>query len=303
MKHFTLIVVLAFCYTTVFSQNCARVTSAFITNPSGDNFNYVLTANWNADGQKHINVSIYCGVIDPLNIVSTYCISISCGANCSGTNVHNFQCASLIPTATFTPFTGGCNGGTNCGPIQIYPPGGGPLPIRISSFYARRNTSGILLNWRSLSEQNAKEFIVERKTVGEFSVIGTVPALNQPTGSDYTFLDNNNSKLTSQYRLRLVDFDGGYRYSEIRAVKGFSSVSDFSIFPNPSNGSSKITISDLSEPMVVQLIDGHGRLMKTINVPTSSSVEINNLKQGFYMIKLVNKNSSESVTKKLIVTY
>ena len=85
------------------------------------------------------------------------------------------------------------------------------------------------------------------------------------------------------------------------AVKGISTASDFTVFPNPSNGSAKITISDISEPTDVQLLDISGRIIKNISVNSSNTVELNNLQKGMYMIRIVNKSSEESVTQKLTV--
>ena len=175
-----------------YSQNCARVISSYITNPSGDNLNYNILVNWNSDGQKHIFVNLFCGSLTLAHLIKTECIDISCSANCSGSSTFSFQCAGSVPTATFVPYTGNCNGGTQCGPTQEYPPGGGePLPIKISSFIASRNMSIVSLEWQTKSEENAKEFIVERKTGNSFIKIGAVSATNDPSGSSYSFVDND----------------------------------------------------------------------------------------------------------------
>ena len=73
------------------------------------------------------------------------------------------------------------------------------------------------------------------------------------------------------------------------------------MFPNPSNGNAKVTISDISESTEIQLVDLSGRVLKNVIISNSNTVELNSLKKGMYMIRIVNKNSGESTTQKLSV--
>ena len=221
--------------------------------------------------------------------------------DCSGTQPKITYCitsTNIAPVGFLTIYfhsLGAFNGNT------CSVPSGGPLPVKLSSFFAKRNNNTVTLNWHTETEINSKEFILERKTGNAYTAIATIATANKSTGSSYSYLDNNSSKGVSQYRLKIVDLDGSFSYSEMRAVKGTSTVSDFTVFPNPSNGNAKITISDISEPTDVQLVDLSGRVLKNISMNNSNSVELNSLQKGMYMIRIVNKNSGESVTQKLSV--
>lgn len=181
-------------------------------------------------------------------------------------------------------------------------PDGGTLPVQISSFFAKRNGTGVTLNWASSTEINAKEFIVERNTGNGFVAVGTVAAKNSGSGSSYSFVDNNNSKSVTQYRLKMVDMDASFKLSEIKPVKGTSAVSDFSVFPNPSVGFAKVSIADLSEATNVEVIDNAGRVVRSIELKNTSSVEINNLQSGIYLVRITNKVTGDAITKKLTVS-
>ncbi len=181
-------------------------------------------------------------------------------------------------------------------------PDGGTLPVNISSFFAKRNGTGVTLNWASSSEINAKQYIVERNSGNGFMPVGTVAATNNGGGSSYSYVDNNNSKTITQYRLKIVDLDASFKVSETRAVKGTAAVSDFSVYPNPSVGFAKITIADLAEATNVEVLDNAGRLVKSIELKTTNTVEINNLQSGIYLIRITNKATGEAITKKLTVT-
>lgn len=192
--------------------------------------------------------------------------------------------------------------GPGQGTFGCFVPTGGTLPIIISSFYTKRNGNNVTLSWKSESEINAKEFIIERSTGNGFVAAGTVAALNNGGGAAYSFVDNNNSKTISQYRLKLVDLDASFKLSETRSVKGTAAVSDFSVYPNPSVGFAKITIADLAEATHVEVLDNAGRIVKSIELKTTNTVEINNLQSGIYLIRITNKATGEALTKKLTVT-
>ena len=76
---------------------------------------------------------------------------------------------------------------------------------------------------------------------------------------------------------------------------------DFTVFPNPAVRNAKIAITDISEPTDVQVIDNVGRVVKSITINNSNTVELNNLQVGVYRVRLVNKTSGGAVTKSLTV--
>jgi hypothetical protein len=173
--------------------------------------------------------------------------------------------------------------------------------VVLSGFVAKRSKNNVQLIWKTQTEINSKEYIVERKIANDWVEVGTVTSNNSATGGSYSFVDNNPTKGTSQYRLKMVDYDAAFSNSEIRPVKGNGVAADFTIFPNPSAGNTKVAITDVSEPTEVQLIDNSGRVLKNVTLTNTSTVELNNLQKGMYMIRITNKTSGESLTKKLTV--
>ncbi|MEO6541403.1 MAG: T9SS type A sorting domain-containing protein [Ferruginibacter sp.] len=224
--------------------------------------------------------------------------------DCSGPKPTVIYCVSstnIGPAGTLTIYFH--DSVTYNGRICTVPDGsGGPVPIIINSFFAKRNGNGVTLNWSSSTEINAKEFIIERNTGNGFVAVGTVAATNNGGGSSYSFFDNNNSKVISQYRLKLVDLDASFKLSEIKAVKGTAAVSDFTVYPNPSVGYAKISITDISEATNVEVIDNAGRIVRSIELKTGNTVEVNNLQSGIYLVRIINKATGDAVTKKLTVT-
>ena len=295
MKKYLLIIYTLAISPFCFAQNCIEITAAAFT---GSGNTWALNVTYVATGHKALGVVIKCGPDTILNTCYT--------TNGSGsTSFSGLNCASEpLLSATLSPHTGSCNTPTEaCGPDVLVPlpTPGGQLPVNLGAFYAKRKNTSVGLSWKTETEINAKEFILQRKVGGEFLDVATIAAHNNSTGSFYTFSDINSFKGVSQYRLKIVDLDGSFSYSEIRAVKGTGAVSDFTIFPNPSSGNAKVTITDISEATDVQLIDNSGRVMKTVSMNNSNTIDFSNLQKGMYMIRILNKISGESLTKKLNV--
>ena len=220
---------------------------------------------------------------------------------CSGSKKEVNYCitsANIAPTVQLTVYfhSAGVYDGKTC-----IVDGGGPAPVKLSSFFVNRKNSTVALSWKTESEINSREYVIQRKIGNDWVDIATIASANNANGSSYSYSDVNATKGTSQYRLKMVDFDAVFANSEIRTVKGNGAVSDFTVFPNPSAGNAKINISDITESTEVQLIDNAGRVLKNVPVNNSSTVELNNLQKGMYMIRLVNKATGEAVTKKLSV--
>ncbi|MEO6404276.1 MAG: T9SS type A sorting domain-containing protein [Ferruginibacter sp.] len=261
---------------------------------------YVNASN-DLGSQKGLRIQVYLGTVTgtllvdecyivPKRSTSSYYESPSFTVPCSATITYVIT--------RYTASNGSCQGGSCGTTITIE---GGPLPIKLSAFNVKRSNTNVMLSWKTESEQNAKEFVIQKRQGNDFVDVGVVAATNNSNGSTYTFTDINNSKSVSEYRIKFVDFDGKYTNSETRAIKGTSADSEFTIFPNPTSGSAKITITDATENNDIQVLDNAGRVIKTITLVNTNSTEINNLQKGVYLIRIVNKASGDVVVKKLTV--
>ena len=312
MKIFTLIISLLFISVMASAQNnpCPDLHGYSFVNTTPTNattctgYIYVY-ATGDVSAQKGLGIKCYVGSTATGTPIANSCFIVPASSpnTLYQTPGFTYPCGSVTLTYVITRYTssnGNCQGGT-CGVTVTVT--GGPLPIKISSFYAKRNGNAVVLNWTSESEINAKEFVIERNSGSGFVAIGTVAAQNRETGSSYTYTDNNNSsKTVSQYRLKMVDKDASYKLSEIRPVKGTAAVSDFTVFPNPSLGNAKINITDISAATTVEVIDNAGRILKTIELKGNNAVNVDNLQKGIYLIRITNKETGDVLTKKLTVS-
>lgn len=185
-------------------------------------------------------------------------------------------------------------------------PEGSVAPVVLSNYEIQRNSANtVTVTWETQQELNASGFEIQRSTNNSsFETVGIVPGRtsNSSTLQFYSFADNsNNLKEVSFYRIKMIDKDNSYTLSATKTVKGSLGKSDFIVFPNPSAGNAKITITDLSEQTNVMLLDNSGRLIKQTTLINTNSLELNNLQKGGYIIKITGKESGVTSTKKLSV--
>jgi Secretion system C-terminal sorting domain len=172
-----------------------------------------------------------------------------------------------------------------------------PLPVNMRSFAAIRKGNTAVLNWSTSTEINSQYFEVQMLTGNGYVTVGTVAATNNANGSNYSFVDNNTAKTVSLYRLKVVDRDGSFRYSEVRSIKGLGTAVDFILFPNPSSGHAKVMLSDITDGTQVLLMDNVGRTLKTVTLKNSNTVDLNSLQRGVYFVKVVSPNGDANVKK------
>jgi hypothetical protein len=97
------------------------------------------------------------------------------------------------------------------------------LPVQLISFTGYINQNTTLLDWTTSSEINAADFVIERSENGnDYSAIGTVAATgNSNSAVSYSYTDNDVAALSASviyYRLKIVDRDGNYAYSNVITV-------------------------------------------------------------------------------------
>src|SRR4030095_12994421 len=111
----------------------------------------------------------------------------------------------------------------------------GTLPITLLSFSGRLHGENVKLDWSTSSEQNSKGFEIEKSLDGiNYRKIGFVAgAGNSFTTRNYTFTDPQRAVEFNYYRLKLVDIDNTFEYSDVVLVKNAYGKQDVYIAGNP----------------------------------------------------------------------
>ncbi len=184
------------------------------------------------------------------------------------------------------------NGGEFCvaGDMSV-----NPLPVIWLSFdAARTGKNEITLLWTTAAEFNNDKYIMERSLdqkqffpIGEVAAAGTSVLRNS-----YHYIDQLPEDLERSgkvfYRLKQVDVDGSFSYSETRALDLGTIKLAIVIYPNPCID--QLHVSGLTEPVIVTDITG-----KTMfRILSDGSYDISLLKSGLYFV------TGKEITSKFI---
>ena len=121
------------------------------------------------------------------------------------------------------------------------------VPVELTSFSADVNENKIILNWATATELNNSGFEIEKSDDNvNFEKLGFVPGFGTTTDpKSYNFEIVEFSAGTQYFRLKQIDYDGTYEYSNSIEVTGLTP-SNFSLsqnYPNPFNPSTSIKFS------------------------------------------------------------
>jgi hypothetical protein len=99
------------------------------------------------------------------------------------------------------------------------------LPIGLTSFTGKKSGVDNELKWVTLSEKNNNYFTIEKTTDGtSFDILGVVNGAGTSNSIlDYQFTDYNVSSTINYYRLKQIDFDGMYNYTDLISIDNRSS--------------------------------------------------------------------------------
>jgi hypothetical protein len=187
------------------------------------------------------------------------------------------------------------------------------VPVEMLTFTASVRNSEVQLLWSTASEINNRGFEIERSFNDDnnFVTIGFVDGKGSSTEINYySFNDNPQLSGVNQicYRLKQVDFDGTFSYSNIVNVS-YDVPAEFVLnqnYPNPFNPATTISYFVPKESFVsIKVYDFLGREVTTLVSETKStgsyelSFDGSGLPSGTYFYTLIANNYSE--TKKMIV--
>jgi len=204
----------------------------------------------------------------------------------------------------YQPSTGSFNWRTRVANIDY------TVPVELVSFIANATRDEVELSWRTATETNNQGFSIERMRAGEsFEEIGYVAGFGTTTEpKSYSFIDSKLLEGSYTYRLKQIDFDGSFEYSnevniDVELPLEYALEQNY---PNPFNPSTTINYSipeDGFVKLAVYNLLGQeiATLVNSFQKADRYDVSFNasGLSSGVYVYKIEATNFSAS--KKLVL--
>jgi hypothetical protein len=176
------------------------------------------------------------------------------------------------------------------------------LPVTLLSFTGSLRNDVATLNWEVENEINFSHYELERSSssASGFTSVANKTALGSTGRSNYQHADNLAvvSSAVVYYRLKMVDFDGQFKYSNVIMVrKGEKAITGITINPNPVVSSDVTTVrfsANAPATVAIRVIDMNGKVVlqqQNKVYEGVNSVPVNNLRKlmpGNYVIQLIN---------------
>ena len=186
-------------------------------------------------------------------------------------------------------------------PCPICP--GSPLPVELASFEGKDMGKTVLLKWTTLSETDNSHFEIEKSTDGaRFEFIGKVAGSGDVTeAQNYNFEDDSPVNGENYYRLKQIDFDGDFEYSNIISVNMKVRGTDVVISPNPVFETTTVRFAEVADNALIEVVSSTGQVVREVNVmSTEQNIFMGDLPNGIYFFRLKTETSVQNLLHKVV---
>ncbi|WP_165836453.1 T9SS type A sorting domain-containing protein [Taibaiella soli] len=172
-----------------------------------------------------------------------------------------------------------------------------PLSVNLTSFIAEAKNNSSVLSWTTSGEKNSDYFNVEYSADGKvFNTVGTIKASGTTDLThDYSFIHTSPLVGMNYYRLKVVDVDATFSYSNVRTVwfDNFE-VGTVKVMPNPTTGNTRIMLpASLGNHATVNIYNSLGVVVYRASVSNQQFVDfdVSNLLAGLYNVIVMDDES------------
>lgn len=183
------------------------------------------------------------------------------------------------------------------------------VPVQFISLNADMTTNGLILNWETASEIDNERFDVEGSVDGiNYVKYGSVKGSGSSSETqNYTFLLRNPASGTVYYRLKQIDFDGQFKYSDVISVKLNRNHDVYGeLYPNPNQtGLFKLNFTVRKDKNTrISVFSYTGEKVYTENryiQHTSKQIELDftHLKSGIYIVQI--GDAQRQIYRKMVI--
>ncbi|MEM6343075.1 MAG: T9SS type A sorting domain-containing protein [Bacteroidota bacterium] len=184
------------------------------------------------------------------------------------------------------------------------------LPVQWLAFEAKWQAENVILEWQVIEDAQTQTYIIERKNQlsNAFEQLSSMDAKGLAQEVRYQFNDEKASRFGQlgilYYRIKQVDVNGQFQYSNVVALASQNTQADLSVYPNPAKHKIQIQIEgQITVGDRLKVYNQEGRIVHSEVISNTKlrlySLDIEDWTAGFYLIQLTGEHSS--IAKKLKV--
>lgn len=173
------------------------------------------------------------------------------------------------------------------------------LPVTLSSFSATARNCGVNVNWKVESASNFSHFVVERSVNGS-AFVAVKKIWYEFNRANYIYQDEEPGNGKWTYRLKLVDIDGKFTYSNMAIAEVKCSLAALlKVYPNPVRGIVYISSSKPVKSVRVLSLTGNLMARQDFNQKSAATVQlsVSNLIHGIYMVQVMAEDGTIQTSK------
>jgi hypothetical protein len=182
----------------------------------------------------------------------------------------------------------------------------GALPTSFVTVSAAQQGNAIAVNFTTANEQNMSSYEVEESANGTNFAKGTSIKANNTTTANYNWLDVNINNGNNYYRIKAIEKNGVVKYSQVVNVRIGTKGAEFSVYPNPVKGGTvNVQLMNVEQGLYsIKIVNKLGqeiasRMITHNGGSATQSINIGNVASGTY--NMVISNGTTTVTKTVIV--
>jgi hypothetical protein len=163
------------------------------------------------------------------------------------------------------------------------------LPVTLVAFEAQKEESSVKLNWETSFETNSEYFEIQRShNAKEWRSLDRIQSTGESSAQvAYDFTDRNPAVGENYYRLKMVDRDGTFAFSQIRQVSWDGR--ELVVFPNPALDGLGMDVEDWSKVANVKVLNTGGNVVKdrlSTKEAREKHVSLTGFKPGNYILQV-----------------
>jgi hypothetical protein len=181
------------------------------------------------------------------------------------------------------------------------------LPVELVSFDSKCDNNINYITWVTASETNNDYFELQKSIDGvNWNNIAEIEGAGSSNETNYySYIDKQNNDKISYYRLKQVDYNGDFQYSNVISSSCFNlGEAEIIVYPNPCNDKLNITVENWdSESIKFEITNTVGQMIYSGNIENTedynpTQIDTDNLKRGLFFIRF--SDETQSLTKKFV---